>query len=155
MKSKIEYLIVGKQKVYCIVLCTMFFFSNCKNNVIETIQYEYIGCVGIKSPLINRSYSLFYQYESIKKVLMDDFNYNTDNDTLLLSLDFHNYDYIVTYGKKLTNMIYDKNYAKKNDHCEYIKDLKPIRVYYSDFESENQIFIYKVYEKEKYRHLCP
>ena len=145
-----------KQTIYCIILwfTLLVVISSCKNNVAEPIQYEYVGCVGVKPTWIGRDYCIFYQYENMKYVLMSEFNYNAGNDTLLLSLDFQTYDYIITFGKKLTNIKYDKNYVKKNDHCEYIKDLKPLRAFYSDCEYE-QLFIYKIYEKNKYRHLCP
>jgi len=92
----------------------------------------------------------------MQKVVNNECNYDIIyNDSLIELLDFNQYDYVVTFQKKIIDIEYDEKYAKKNDHCKYIKNLKPIKVQYSDDMFVNQLFIYKIYEKEKYRHLCP
>ena len=91
----------------------------------------------------------------MEKVLKTDFGYDLRNDSLTEIIDFGKYDYVVSYQKEVLNMEYDLNYAKKYDHCEYIKGLKPIKVLYSASKVNHKLFIYRIFEKNKYRHLCP
>ena len=108
----------------------------------------------MQSTPYNESYSLFSNSNSLKKVFKDDFKYDVNNDSLLMSLEFNKYDYIVSYEKKVINVEYSSEYAKKHDFCGYIKE-KPLKITYSNDINKNMIFIYKIFEKNKYRHLCP
>lgn len=138
-----------------IIIGSLLFVSFCRNkHIIIKINYEYVGSIKLISEPYNENYSLFSNSKSLEKVFKDDFKYNINKDTLLMSLDFNKYDYIASYEKKITNVEYNSEYAKKHDFCDYIKE-KPLKVTYSNIAYKNMIFIYKIFDKNKYRHLCP
>ena len=142
--------------IIIVIVLFLIILSSNKKHLVQKIQYEYVGIIDIDSyRLTDKSFKLFYELMPMKRVLIKDFNYNGSNDTLLETLDFDKYDYVVTYQKKVIDIEYDEDYAKKNDHCKYIKNLKPIKIQYSNVMYENQLFIYKIYKKGQYRHLCP
>jgi hypothetical protein len=150
MKKKM--IILG---LFAICIASLFFYLNFKKNIVYKIEYEYVGDIELPLDSIDREYSLFYKLSSMKKVLMNEFEYDVGRDSLIQSLDFDKYDYIITFHKKAINIEYDLEYANKYDHCNYIIGLEPIKVSYSNFEFNHKLFIYKIFEKNKYRHLCP
>ena len=137
-----------------VLVSALLLYLNLRKNVVYKINYEYVGSIELDT-LHFQEYNLFYGFGGLERVLMNDFNYDAQKDSFLQSLNFDKYDYIVTYQKEILDVEYDKNYSKKYDHCGYIKDLKPIKVTYLDTDYKHKLFVYKVFEKNKYRHLCP
>ena len=77
------------------------------------------------------------------------------DDSIINTLDFNKYDYITSLERKVADIEYDSEYVRMHDHCDYIPDLKPLKVIYSEEKYKNKLFIYQIFEKNKYRHLCP
>ena len=149
MKNMYIIIIVAGVLVFALLLYLIL-----RKNVVYKINYEYVGTIELDN-LSFKEYNLFYEFGGLNRVFMNDFNYDVKKDSLIQSLNFDEYDYIITYQKEALRVEYDKNYSNKYDHCGYIKDLKPIKVTYSDVDYKHKLFVYKVFEKNKYRHLCP
>jgi hypothetical protein len=72
----------------------------------------------------------------------------------LMRLNFSEYDYLVSFKKGVEKISYSKHYTSKHDFCPYIKEI-PVELHYSKDSSSLCIYIYKLSEKNKFRHLCP
>lgn len=69
-------------------------------------------------------------------------------------LDFSKFDYLLSFKKEVEKITYSKYYSDTHDFCDYIKEI-PVELHYNNESGSSCVFIYKLPEKHKYRHLCP
>lgn len=94
-------------------------------------------------------YGFGYDEDTFKGVLLEA-NYDSlQIQNIIETLDFKNFDFIMTYHKKIKKLIWSPSL---NDDCDYLEGI-PI---YPEFErvNTNYLYIYQI-ENGKYRNTCP
>jgi hypothetical protein len=129
-----------------LIFLILVIMMSCKN---VKVKFEFVRKINIvnkfeySSRLINNKKQLTHIFNQKNKPLYDLRNYIDYND-----YNFENYDYIITFGKKLVKI------KLSEDDCNYLSKI-PIETLFGEESLDNNLYIYKLQNKNKYRNLCP
>ncbi|MBL4746969.1 MAG: hypothetical protein JKY08_11470 [Flavobacteriaceae bacterium] len=133
------------KNVFLIIVSSLVMFG-CK----DKIEFEFFEKIDIEkkieypSKLVSKKEQLVHIFSQKHKPLYSLKDYiNYEN------FDFDKYDYLLVFGKELLNV------KPTKDDCDYLSKT-PIKVNYKiDKKENNSIYVYKFFDKNKYRDLCP
>lgn len=119
-------------------------------NKVSKIEFEFIEKVEIKekfeypSKLVNKKEQLVHIFTQKHKPL-----YNLKDYINYEKFDFDEYDYLLVFSRELSSI------KPTKDECDYLSKIPIKTIYNMNKEENNYIYIYKIFDKNKYRDLCP
>ncbi len=128
-----------------IIVSIIIFFMY--HNYKKSITHELIYIQNTNKDVFDIPFSVCFNKSQSNAIIK-----NSIEDSLHISLNYKNSDYVITYGKKIKKIYYYPNKSHPIDGCDYLIKT-PISIDYYE-KKTNKIFVYRI-EKGKFRHICP
>ena len=150
MFSKKTYLIIG------LLIFISIGILICVNYYKQTnVDFQFVKKVSLGSlPKEKMPFIISSNIEDITLCLNKLMSSDEINKLELSKLDFAKFDYLLSFKLGVEKITYSKYYSHKHDFCSYIKEI-PVELHYNNDTSSTSVYIYKLIDKHKYRHLCP
>jgi hypothetical protein len=133
-------------KLIILIICCVMFSCNKDTEV----SFEFVKSIDIKEnfdyppKLIHKKEQLIHIFTQKHKPL-----YKLKGYINYEAFDFENFDYLLVFNNELLKI------EVAEDECGYLSKT-PVKAIYSEGNKENSyIYVYKIFDKNKYRDLCP
>jgi len=120
----------------------------------SVIKFEFVDKIQLADSIENYPFIVSSNKKDLVICIEQIIDSSNVNIIKSLKFNFNEYDYLLSFCQSVKSMSYSKYYSDNHDFCSYIKEI-PIHLHLNNHFDNNYVFIYRINEKNKYRHLCP
>lgn len=147
------------KKIYIIVGLLILISSGiliCMNYYKQTnVDFEFVKKVSLDSlPKEKMTFIISSNIEELTLCLNKRISSDEINKLRLSTLDFVKFDYLLSFKVGIERISHSNYYSHKHDFCSYTKEI-PVELHNNNDTCDTCVYIYKLKDKHKYRHLCP